>query len=70
MQAYHQHNRLIAAQQVNNTKPLYELAYTSRDLQRVPEHILALHGARYTYKRGKSILIWYYLHNFIYYLYI
>jgi hypothetical protein len=65
-----QYNRLIAEQQVNNTNPLYELAYTSRDLQRVPEHSLTLHDARYTYKRGKSILNWYCLHSFIYYLYV
>jgi hypothetical protein len=32
MQAFHQHNILIAEQQVNDINPLYKLANTSRDL--------------------------------------
>jgi hypothetical protein len=36
MQAFHQHNILIEEQQVNDINPLYKLAYTSRDLLRIP----------------------------------
>jgi len=36
MQAFHQHKILIKEQQVNDINPLFELAYTSRDLLRIP----------------------------------
>jgi hypothetical protein len=36
MQMYHKHNILISEQQVTDTNPLFELACTLRDLQRVP----------------------------------
>jgi len=36
MQAFYQHNILIAEQQVNDINPLYQLAYTTRDLLWVP----------------------------------
>ena len=36
MQAFHQHKILIKKQQVNDINPLFELAYTSRDLLRIP----------------------------------
>jgi len=36
MQAFHQHNILIAEQQVIDINSLYQLAYTTRDLLRVP----------------------------------
>jgi hypothetical protein len=36
MQAFHQHKILIKEQQVNDINPLYELAYTSRDLVCIP----------------------------------
>jgi hypothetical protein len=36
MQVFHQHKIFIKEQQVNDKKPLYVLAYTSRDLLRIP----------------------------------
>jgi len=36
MQAFHQHKILIKEQQVNDINPLYELAYTSHGLLRIP----------------------------------
>jgi len=36
IQAFYQHNLLIAEQQVNDINPQYQLAYTGRDLLRVP----------------------------------
>jgi len=36
MQAFHQHKILIKEQQGNDTNALYELAYTLRDLLRIP----------------------------------
>jgi hypothetical protein len=36
IQAFHQHKILIKEQQVNDINPLYELAYTSCDLLRIP----------------------------------
>jgi hypothetical protein len=44
MQIYHKHNTFIAEQQVTGTNPLFELAHTSRDLQRVPENSFILHS--------------------------
>jgi hypothetical protein len=36
IQVYHHHNKLITEQQVEDTNPLYGLAYTSRAQQRIP----------------------------------
>jgi len=36
IQTFHKHNTLTAEQQVNNINPLFQLAYTTRDLLRVP----------------------------------
>jgi hypothetical protein len=36
IQAFHQHKILIKGQQVSDINPLFELAYTSRDLLRIP----------------------------------
>ena len=35
MQAFYQHDLLIAEQQVNDINPLYQIAYTARDLLRI-----------------------------------
>jgi len=36
MQTFHQNNVIFEEQQVNDINPLYELAYTSHELLRIP----------------------------------
>jgi len=52
MQVFHQHKILIKEQQVKDINPLCELAYTFRDLLRIPLFSLTLHSAPYTYYQG------------------
>ena len=50
MQYFHQHDILIAEQQVNDINPLYELAYASHDLLRIPQPSLTLHSSLHTHQ--------------------
>jgi hypothetical protein len=57
MHIHHKHNILIPEQQVTDTNPLFNLAYTPHDLQHIPWLISFLHRELHAHTTGLSLIL-------------